>query len=72
MTYKDTYTDVYAFHAKYGSIPPQDRDEAYWKGLLDEMMKKGRNDEFTMALLEAVGAELERVTLAQKGRSPHE
>jgi len=60
--YKATYEDVYNLHAKYGRVPPQDRDDGYWVSLVEEARGYGKEhgDTFTMHLLAAMLVELER------------
>ena len=61
-TYKTTYEDIYKLHAKYGRIPPEDRDCDYWDSFASELTEysKRHNDKFTSDLLVAVNNELER------------
>ena len=57
--YKATYEDVYKFHAKYGRVPPQNRDDNYWEQLASDV-EAYSDDEFTADLLVAVVSELAR------------
>ena len=61
-TYKTIYEDAYKFHAKYGRVPPQDRDGKYWAALTLEMEEysKAHGDKFSTDLLVAAATELER------------
>jgi hypothetical protein len=60
--YKTTYEDIYRFHAKYGHVPPLERQDKYWESLVDEIgeYSKAHADKFTTDLLVAVMNELER------------
>jgi hypothetical protein len=67
--YKTTYEYIYEFHAKFGRIPPKDRNREYWGRVADVMSvySNDHNDEFTAALLLAVVDELEREYQAAGG-----
>jgi hypothetical protein len=60
--YKTTYEDIYNFHAKYGRVPPKDRNREYWARVADAMSvySSDHDDDFTAALLLAAVDELER------------
>ena len=60
--YKTTYEDIYKFHAKYGRVPPMERQDKYWKSLVADMSEysKAHADPFTTDLLVAVVNELKR------------
>ena len=60
--YKDIYTDVYKIHAKYGRIPADKRDEAYWEAAIKEAdsYSEANPGAFVADLLVAMTNELER------------
>ena len=60
--YKQTYDEIYAIHAKYGRITPDNRDDAYWEAVVDETGKysKANPGGFVADMLVAITNELER------------
>ena len=60
--YKQIYDVVYAIHAKYGRITPDNRDDAYWEAVIKETgeYSEANPGTFVVDLLVAMMNELER------------